>query len=92
MLKRKSILRRGVALLCVMWLLWGLSVTVFAADEPDTSRTGSITVTLKNGSISAADGVPTCYEVAALTDGAYVYAEDFSAYTVSRPPLRCRTG
>lgn len=48
---------------------------------------GEDCVTLKNGSISAADGVLTYYEVAALTDGAYVYAEDFSAYTVSRARL-----
>ena len=68
--------KRLPALLAVAALLAMLSVTAFAHDVPDPSRTGSISVTMHSGDTAVAGGSLTLYRVGEVQEenGDYRFA------------------
>lgn len=73
--------KRLLALVITVWLWCGMSVTVFAQALPDMSRTGSVTVTMRQGTTPVSGGTLTLYRVGAVKqengDCLFVLTGDF---------------
>lgn len=78
---RKQLSKRAAALLSCLCLLLSLSVTAYAHEVPDMTRTGSIAVTMACQGKVVSGGTLTLYRVGTISedDGNYDFAltEDF---------------
>ena len=80
--------KKLLALLLAAVLVCTMSLTAFAREAPDTSRKGSIQLTIRQGGTAVPGGSFTLYQVGALQeeDGNYrfVLTEAFAGSKVSR--------
>lgn len=82
--KGKEIRKKILPLLLVWAVLCGIGMQAQAQDEPDLTRQGSITITMKQGGNVVSGGFMTLYQAASLrTDGSgyqYELVGAFAAY------------
>lgn len=79
--------KRFLVLILAVFLILSMSITVYAHEVPDNSRTGSIAVTMTYGGKAVSGGILTLYQVGEIyeNDGNYsfVLTGDFKASGIS---------
>ena len=87
--------RRILSLLCILSMLFAISISVSAHDVPDLGRSGTINITMRHGEATIPGGTLTIYRVGMIREEngnySYVLTEEFGESQISLEDIQSPT-